>query len=414
MFRWTVTNGTCTESSDDVTINIADSPLSDNTLAVSDVTYCSQEIPNFISVIVSNSQIGVNYELRTLGGSVISSRVSGGGLLTFDQIASPQSSVTYEVYAIGVTQGGSTCPAVRLADQAEITVENCNLPNPLNITLRTDRCTEVKFNILDSLDQSISVDLTPQSNAVTDNGGVVTVSPNGIIIYEPRGNFIGVDVFEYEICNQDNPPVCSTGTIRVNIEECTNDAPVTTLDDFSGDNCRPINGNAISNDFDPENETLEVKVIMPTLTEGGGIFSIAANGDFEYTPSEEFVGLDSAHYEVCDNGSGSISKCTEEVIYFNVLACEDVFIPEGFSPNGDGVNDGFVIEGSENYDRVWLRIFNRWGNIVYESERYENDWSGIANRGNLTGQPLPDGTYYYVADFDNGKKRFARYLTIRR
>ena len=92
----------------------------------------------------------------------------------------------------------------------------------------------------------------------------------------------------------------------------------------------------------------------------------------------------------------------------------DVFIPEGFSPNGDGVNDYFVIKGADRYI-VTLRIFNRWGNKVYQSYHYKNDWDGTADIGLLVSSAqLPGGTYFYTADFNNGEKEIIGYLTINR
>jgi gliding motility-associated-like protein len=67
-------------------------------------------------------------------------------------------------------------------------------------------------------------------------------------------------------------------------------------------------------------------------------------------------------------------------------------MPEGFSPNGDGTNDGFVIHGIEAYPNNDLVIFNRWGNVVYEVSNYQNEWFGE----NTAGEPLPDGTYFAI------------------
>lgn len=93
-----------------------------------------------------------------------------------------------------------------------------------------------------------------------------------------------------------------------------------------------------------------------------------------------------------------------------------VFIPEGFSPNNDGVNDRFVIRQTGQPLAVSLSVFNRWGQLVYQSDVYKNDWDGTANRGIRTGtsgQGLPDGTYFYSARLSDGRE-FTRFLTLAR
>ena len=75
------------------------------------------------------------------------------------------------------------------------------------------------------------------------------------------------------------------------------------------------------------------------------------------------------------------------------------FIPEGFSPNGDGINELLVIRGLENYPNNKLTIFNRWGEIVFEGKPYTNNFDGTSTRGvTIGGNKLPSGTYYYILD----------------
>ncbi|WP_143310584.1 gliding motility-associated C-terminal domain-containing protein [Chitinophaga vietnamensis] len=94
-------------------------------------------------------------------------------------------------------------------------------------------------------------------------------------------------------------------------------------------------------------------------------------------------------------------------------------IPEGISPNGDGRNDRFVIEGLDPNAKVDMKIFNRWGDAVYENADYQNDWDGRCNRGLRIGDQLPDGTYYYVITISdrtqsNKIQRFVGFLTLMR
>jgi len=78
---------------------------------------------------------------------------------------------------------------------------------------------------------------------------------------------------------------------------------------------------------------------------------------------------------------------TTDSIYIILDSCLANSIVNVFTPNGDGFNDFFVIKNIEYFPGSRLLIFNRWGETVYESNDYKNDWDGL-------GQPA--GTYFYV------------------
>jgi gliding motility-associated-like protein len=71
-----------------------------------------------------------------------------------------------------------------------------------------------------------------------------------------------------------------------------------------------------------------------------------------------------------------------------------------FTPNGDMVNDFFIIQGIESYSSSDVVIYNRWGTVVFEASPYSNlqPWDGT-NRN--SGSKLPDGVYYYVVKANN-------------
>ncbi len=91
---------------------------------------------------------------------------------------------------------------------------------------------------------------------------------------------------------------------------------------------------------------------------------------------------------------------------------EGIFIPEGFSPNGDGINDRFVLQHVPVGVTVRLEVYNRWGHPVYLNNAYANDWDGTTNQLSTgSKQDLPDGTYYYQVRLSDGRE-FARFLTL--
>lgn len=69
-----------------------------------------------------------------------------------------------------------------------------------------------------------------------------------------------------------------------------------------------------------------------------------------------------------------------------------VIIYEVITPNGDGANDAWIIEGLSLYSRHTIQVFNKWGDKVFDSRNYKGDWDGTRTNGD----PLPDGTYFYL------------------
>ncbi|MRX38877.1 T9SS type B sorting domain-containing protein, partial [Flavobacterium sp. LC2016-23] len=75
-----------------------------------------------------------------------------------------------------------------------------------------------------------------------------------------------------------------------------------------------------------------------------------------------------------------------------------------FTPNNDGQNDLFRIDCIETHPNNELKVFNRYGALVYSKKKYENDWDGTANVSGVInrGDMLPTGTYFYVIDTGDG------------
>ncbi|MEM7163530.1 MAG: gliding motility-associated C-terminal domain-containing protein, partial [Bacteroidota bacterium] len=92
---------------------------------------------------------------------------------------------------------------------------------------------------------------------------------------------------------------------------------------------------------------------------------------------------------------------------------DEIIIPGGISPNGDGLNDALIIEGIDGFPDNTLQIFNRWGNLVYERVGYNNSnpWDG-QNDGN--DNILPDGTYYLILLIPDANIEFNEYVELRR
>jgi gliding motility-associated-like protein len=117
------------------------------------------------------------------------------------------------------------------------------------------------------------------------------------------------------------------------------------------------------------------------------------NGWFDVT-APEGDSLQYFVYELCATECPAI--CDTALVSLQVDGMGDCDPPNIFTPNGDGVNDYFSIPCLDIAPRAYLAVFNRWGDQVYESDRYGNQWDGRHN-----GQALPDGTYFYILKIDN-------------
>jgi gliding motility-associated-like protein len=93
-----------------------------------------------------------------------------------------------------------------------------------------------------------------------------------------------------------------------------------------------------------------------------------------------------------------------------VTILPDIVFPNGFTPNGDGVNDVWIIDNIQFFPNNVVEVYNRWGELLFRSEGYEVPWDGRYN-----GKELPVGTYYYVIDLrDERYKPYTGPITIMR
>jgi gliding motility-associated-like protein len=82
-------------------------------------------------------------------------------------------------------------------------------------------------------------------------------------------------------------------------------------------------------------------------------------------------------------------------------------VPNAFSPNGDGINDTWMIQYLDTYPGCTVDVYNRYGQVIFHSTGYSRPWDGRMN-----GQPLPIGTYYWIIDPKNGRRQVSGSVTI--
>ena len=126
------------------------------------------------------------------------------------------------------------------------------------------------------------------------------------------------------------------------------------------------------------------------------------------------VGFNTVTVTITDNsGNQSEAQVIINVIASDACGGADVAgpqVPDAFTPNGNSINDTWVIPGLEGYNTKEMAVYSRYGTLVYYSGAYANDWDGTL-MGN--GVAVPDGTYYYTLTLDGGKQ-LSGYVYINR
>jgi len=154
--------------------------------------------------------------------------------------------------------------------------------------------------------------------------------------------------------------------------------------------------------------------IQMSITGGTLPYAVLWTGTDDYVSiDEDPTGMTVGNYDVMVTDD---HLCQDSILGIMVsveVDAQGVFIPEGFSPNGDGYNDFFVILGIENHSENELVIFNTQGVEVFHRKNYKNDWDGTPETGGVLGGILPEGTYYYVFKFgETSVKKGFVYLNI--
>jgi gliding motility-associated-like protein len=229
--------------------------------------------------------------------------------------------------------------------------------------------------------------------STTDNGGGISIHTITVEILASTLDSDGDGVLDIdEDVNMDSDPAN---------DDTDQDGQPNYLDaDDDGDGV-PTATEDINNNSDPKDDD----------TDGDGTPNYLDQDD-------DGDGMPSAEEDANGNGDLTDDDCDKDGLpdYLDANLCD--IVPEmGFSPNGDGNNDFWTIGGIDNYPDNAVKVYNRWGNLVYETSGYNNaniSWKGESNGKLLLGSNgVPDGTYFYFINVD-GEKRISGFVIIKR
>ena len=303
--------------------------------------------------------------------------------------------------------------------------------------------------------------------------GTLILNSDGGFTYTPSGNFTGKDSFTYSACDNITPQLCNTATVTINVMSSQGlgiakavSTPMRQLDGYDSNilsykitvknygnellkNVQvtdditktfpfpvqfslqgiPSTSKGIlqantafdgrgniellqSNNVLPGGESDTIKFTLKVTPDNymmGPFFNSAGARATDRTGNlTKDISTEGTDPDADNNGIPDESKATRVM-----LVRATVRIPEGFSPNGDGVNDMFVIENLDN-EQISLQVFNSLGALVYKNTDYKNDWAGFSNQRNYSGKDIPIGTYFYIVSKRNNMENYVSFITVTR
>ncbi len=365
----TQTVGSC-ESATRFAVTVTVNELPQTNFTMEDVAVCNGQEA---TLTLSGSQDGINYQLQDVAdNSNVGDEVAGntdGSEINF--VFTPNETTTYQVYAYN-----PGC-SVTLADQATVTVnplpqtdyllesdQAICLGNSAELTLSGSQ-TQVDYTLQDAADNSDIETISGTGNALT-----YVVSPNSDITYQ---------IFAL------NTVTSCSAVLSDNVNVTVNSLPEVSIFDGEQKFCKE-----------------EAKRLSDIEVDGTNVEWYADEALTTQLNDTTILEHNVTYYCVSISEDGCMSETPASVTAIVELCMADVVIPEGFSPNNDGINDYFVIEGAEFFPENNLLIINRWGNKVYEADSYKNNWDGTNTFGlTIGGKELPEGTYFYIFTFDD-------------
>jgi gliding motility-associated-like protein len=323
---------------------------------------------------------------------------------------------TYE-YVVPVCAKAQTtnCPLIPLV----ITVTDPNAMNNAPIAnadvVTVAAGTPVTTNVLAN-DQAANQGgvLVVSTLAITTSpaNGTAKVNADGTITYTPKPGFVGTDVLTYTICDNSRPALCKTAKVYYTVG-ATAAKNVLASDDYAISQGGVVSGNVLGNDKSSTGSALTATAVT-NVDPAKGSFSLSPSGAYTFTPAAGYVGPVDIIYSVCS----ADGICTKATLHITVLPVPEMIAPQAITPNGDGKNDTLIFRGLPGLNiENRLTIYNRWGNIVFSTGNYQNNWSGQTDDAfgaMATNSQLPDGTYYYILDFFGARPNLGNYVYLDR
>lgn len=368
-FYWTLSSSSCNDISTDSMVVEVISPLTDSAFAGFDQSLCEA---NTITLAGNYPSAGTAQWVQT------ATQASAGSIIT-----NPADSST----SVSGLNGGNYVYVWEFING------NCGVYDRDTVVITIDVSPNINALAGDDFicsPDTILLNAVPASNG--DNG--LWSSPDStVIIYNPTNPFSLASNFSLDtniLVWSLSRGTCLNYASDTLLVILGDEQPITLPDTFSLSTDGTIkNINVTSNDLLPSTWSI---VVIDDIDDGN--LTNLSNGRFDIDINDVRV-TQYFTYEITNTGCTEIRDSAEVVIY--IEETENCYVPNAFTPNGDGSNDRFIVPCLDNIsEKAALSVFNRWGNLVYQTDNYLSDWEGTHKD-----QPLPNGTYFYILKITN-------------
>ena len=140
----------------------------------------------------------------------------------------------------------------------------------------------------------------------------------------------------------------------------------------------------------------DVYSIAASSTSGLTVLFESVNPQFATVNGNQLDGVSRGTARIRAYNPGDQNYLPAEIFADVVIISTHKDILHLFTPNNDGFNDTWEIPDMPSYGKCDVKVYNRWGQMVYANKYYDNLWDGTSN-----GKPLPDGAYYFIIKTEN-------------
>jgi gliding motility-associated-like protein len=356
--------------------------------------------------------------------------------LTSTDLSGNLSSCEFYLYLTDTTNPIITCPSDTIMDNdtlecgvfynylPPVGFDNCNSIITQNIGLSSGSLFPVGFttNIFRITDEYGNYSSCSFYVLVNDVDPPLITCPNDTSIQFDNSCKYIIPNYLDEINFSDNCGIRSTFQSPIANSLINNDFSASIVITDSSGNASQCNFNVslfdpnIQDIICPNDQNLmlgsDCKVLMPNYTDQLLVPSLCGSlKTIEQFPIEnsliDFIGSQEVLFNVTDS-IGNVESCSFKLSITNndINNCNKIFIPNVFSPDGDLINDLFVVYGLELNDQ-YIEIYNRWGQMVYKSELSNVNWDGKFQDENV-----PSGTYVYSVFKNDGELKLKGTISL--